>query len=223
MLVASRDSDLLAIPRKGKREEPGNKGGCAIRLTTQERQFLLDVWIRPTSTIIGRYSSLGVSPRRGTGLQKNLLRRGLLSSCPIQVQHSRIKALSLTELGKQALGICEPEADRLGGPVHRYWKKRLAEELKARGYEVSEEHPVGEGRAIDLLAVKDGRRLAIEVETGKSDVAANVRKCLGTGVDKVVVVATSDAVAAGRGLPPAGDKVRSLTTAQALAWISANS
>ena len=105
--------------------------------------------------------------------------------------HSRIKVLSLTALGKAVLGIDEPDSDRLGGPEHRYWKKRLAEHLRSQGWEVVEEHPLGGGKAIDLLATRDGKRVAIEVETGKSDAAVNIQKCLAAGVDEVVVVATS--------------------------------
>ncbi|MCJ7681239.1 MAG: hypothetical protein MUP70_10975 [Candidatus Aminicenantes bacterium] len=92
------------------------------------------------------------------------------------------------------LGITEPDSDRLGGPEHRYWKGRLAEHLRASGYEVVEEFAVGGGKTIDLVAVRYGRRIAVEVETGKSDAAANVEKCLAVGFQRVVVVATSASV-----------------------------
>ena len=85
----------------------------------------------------------------------------------------------------------EADADRLGGPEHRYWKKRLAEDLRARGYDVTEECPLGGGKAIDLVATRNGERVALEIETGKSDVLANVKKCLGAGLDKVIIMATS--------------------------------
>jgi len=39
--------------------------------------------------------------------------------------------------------------------------------------------------------VKGGRRIAVEIETGNSDAAANVRKCLEAGVERVLVVPTS--------------------------------
>ena len=120
-----------------------------------------------------------------------LLNRGLILSCPIVVGRSRIKILALTELGKSVLGIDEPDADRLGGPEHRYWKKRLAEDLRARGYAVTEEYPLGGGKTIDLVAERDGKRIAFEIETGKSDAAGNVQKCLDAGMDRVVIVATS--------------------------------
>jgi len=189
--ISSKDREIRGIPLEAKGEKSGEGKGCAIRLTTQERQFMTDVWQRPTSTVTDHYSFLGLSPRGGTGVQKMLLNRGLILSCPIVVGRSRIKILALTELGKSALGIDEPDADRLGGPEHRYWKKRLAEHLRACGYEVTEEFPVGAGKTIDLIAERDGKRIAFEIETGKSDAAGNVQKCLDAGMDKVVIVATS--------------------------------
>ena len=51
--------------------------------------------------------------------------------------------------------------------------------------------PIGNGKTVALLATKEDRAIAFEIETGKSDVTANVRKCLGAGFDKITVVATS--------------------------------
>ena len=124
-------------------------------------------------------------------MQQSLQAKGLMISCPISTGRARIKILSLTDLGKRVLGVDEPDSDRLGGPEHRYWRRRLAEHLSADGYQVMEEAPLGGGRTADLLAVKDGRRIAVEVETGKSDAAGNVRKCLAAGMNCVVVLATS--------------------------------
>jgi hypothetical protein len=189
--ITLKDIEIPGIPVKAKDEKSNGEKGCAIRLTTQERQFLMDVWEHPTSTITDRYHSLCLSPRRGTGLQKMLLKQSLIVSCPIVIGRSRIKVLALTGAGKAALGIDEPDADRLGGPEHRYWKKRLAEDLKTHGYDVTEEYPVGGGKTIDLVAERDGKRVALEIETGRSDVSGNVRKCLDAGMDRVVVVAVS--------------------------------
>lgn len=44
---------------------------------------------------------------------------------------------------------------------------------------------------MDLVGRKDGRVIAVEVETGKSDVVGNVRRDLLEGFDQVHVVATS--------------------------------
>jgi len=78
--------------------------------------------------------------------------------------------------------------------VARTWKKRLAEYLRASGYAVTEEYPVGGGRTIDLVAERDGKRIAFEIETGKSDAAGNVQKCLDAGMDRVIVVAVTAGV-----------------------------
>ncbi len=43
---------------------------------------------------------------------------------------------------------------------------------------------------VDVLALKDGKSIAIEVETGKSDVVRNVKQDLLSGFDKILVVAT---------------------------------
>jgi hypothetical protein len=130
--------------------------------------------------------------------------------------------MALTELGKSALGIDEPAADRLGGREHRYWCKVLAERLRSEGYEVAEEAPVGGGKTVDLLAVRGGKRIAFEVETGNSDAAANARKCLDAGVDQVVVVATSRHAADGfRKLPSLGPAVSLMSGSEAIRFFSA--
>ena len=55
---------------------------------------------------------------------------------------------------------------------------------------VTEEFKIGRG-AIDLVALKGDEILAIEIETGKSDVVGNIEKCLKVGFEKVVVVAVN--------------------------------
>jgi len=125
--------------------------------------------------------------------------------------------LELTEKGKKVLGISDPESSRHGGAAHRYWVRRIAGHLRAGGYEVAEEAPLGGGKAVDILATKDGRRIAFEIETGKSDALANVRKCLDAGVEEVIVVAVSaalrDALRARLGL---GRRTRVLTGSEVL-------
>jgi hypothetical protein len=43
---------------------------------------------------------------------------------------------------------------------------------------------------IDLVAARDGKQIVFEIETGKSDVEANVRKCREAGFDRVALVKT---------------------------------
>ncbi len=69
--------------------------------------------------------------------------------------------------------------------------------MRGFGYQVEVEKSIGDGRAIDLVARKDGREIAVEIETGASDLEENVRKCLAAGYEKVYVLASR------RGLIPA--------------------
>lgn len=64
----------------------------------------------------------------------------------------------------------------------------MAQHYKAKGYKVEKELPIDDGKAIDLVATKGNERTAIEIETGKSDVKANVKKCKEAGFGKVIVV-----------------------------------
>ena len=41
---------------------------------------------------------------------------------------------------------------------------------------------------VDVVAKKDGRRIAIEVETGKSDSLYNIRKDLEAGFEEVIIL-----------------------------------
>jgi len=50
----------------------------------------------------------------------------------------------------------------------------------------------GDG-AVDLLAERPGERVAIEIETGKSDIRMNLAKVKNAGFDRLIMVATSPA------------------------------
>ena len=74
---------------------------------------------------------------------------------------------------------------------HRYWINKTTEHFEKKGYEITREHPIKGNGAIDILAEKPGSRTAIEVETGKSDIKANLSKVGDAGFDRVVLIATS--------------------------------
>jgi hypothetical protein len=151
---------------------------------------MLDVYQYPVSFVTERYLRLGLSARKGNKIQQALLNNNVLTSANISIDRKIIKILGLTEQGRNTLGI-KTQSSREGGLVHRYWQYRLAEHLKACGYKVEIEAPVGDGKAIDIVAERDGKRIAFEIETGNSDVAGNVRKCLESSFDQIVVIAVS--------------------------------
>lgn len=73
---------------------------------------------------------------------------------------------------------------------HEYYKELVAREYRSKWYDVKKEVQTGQGKAVDLVATKGNRRIAIEIETGKSNVENNVKKCKEAGFDEVMVVHT---------------------------------
>jgi DNA-binding MarR family transcriptional regulator len=211
---STQNREILPIRNKGKRGKMmDEKKLCAIELTTQEKDMLMDIWQNPTSSVTERYKRVFLSCSFGNRLQSSMVERGLINCSYIVTPKGRIKILSLTEEGRKALGISAGKSDRHGGPEHKYWAKRIADHLRAKGHKVAQEVPVGGGKTIDIVAMRDDKRIAFEIETGKSDAAANVRKCLEAGFDRVVVVITSAAVRDSVAATVFRDeKVRMLTT-----------
>ena len=93
--------------------------------------------------------------------------------------------------------------ERKESPEHWYWKMKLAEELRKQGYTVEVEKD-----GADLAVEKDGKRIAVEIETGKSDVEANINRNLAAGCHEVIVVWLG-----ARRLLPGNEKVRSVSLA----------
>ena len=129
-----------------------------------------------------------MSPRKGNDLQRRLISKGLIVSESLSDGTRKWKVLCLTDKGRELLGLPE-EGKRSGGIQHQFWVEKVSAEMKARGYEIQKEFPIGDGKTIDLVATKNGRRVAIEVETGSSDALGNIRKCLSADFDTVFCLA----------------------------------
>ncbi len=71
-------------------------------------------------------------------------------------------------------------------------KKNTAELLKEKGFEITFEKPIGEGKTVDVVATKNNKHVAIEIETGRSDILININKCLQYSFDKIILVAVNE-------------------------------
>jgi predicted RecB family endonuclease len=78
-----------------------------------------------------------------------------------------------------------------GSLAHEYWKRFYAAILREDGYRVELEAPRKGGR-VDVLARKGTESIAVEIETGKSDVVWNVKQDLLSRFSQVLVVATDE-------------------------------
>jgi len=168
---------------EGKREEEGFSGF--------ESMMLRDIgkhWFASTSD---RYDRLGLSAYQGNKAKNSLIAKGLVEVKDFPTQTGRLKLLIPTEKGRtllESLGVNPNISHRKGGAEHEYWKDKLADYFRERGYKVIEEKPIGGGKSVDLVAENDKEKIAIEIETGKSNAFHNLAKDLEKGFDKVIVV-----------------------------------
>jgi len=116
----------------------------------------------------------------------------LIRPVPIATRSGQVVLYELTDLGR---GICssigiDPGKRPRASLEHRYWVKQTARQFEKKGYDVTVEHAVPGNGAIDVLAQRPGQRVAIEIETGKSDIEANLTNALKEGFDQTILVAT---------------------------------
>lgn len=73
-------------------------------------------------------------------------------------------------------------------------EKQIHTNLKNKGFDITFEKPIGEGKSVDVVATKNKIQIAIEVETGRSDILANINKCLQAKFDRIIVVAINEKI-----------------------------
>lgn len=162
-------------------------------LSREEIRFLHDVAVRPLSTTVARYQSLNLSRRRGNAVREALTSAGAIERVGIATRCGQVVLCDLTDSGRMLcsrLGI-DPGPKSRESLEHRFWARQTAHWFESRGYEVVFEHLVKGNGAIDILATRPGEKVAVEVETGKSDVKENVAKIRHAGFDRIVLLATS--------------------------------
>ena len=83
-------------------------------------------------------------------------------------------------------------ADDHAGAEHEFWKAWLFRELRGKGIHVEAEYTLMNGHRVDLVVRRDAASIcAIEVETGKSDIATNLAMLRDVAVLHVIVVGLS--------------------------------
>jgi len=176
--------DIRHIREKDKIRE--NK----YETTEEEKKLLIDVMESTISGVAERYKRLGFSGYKGNKVKDALLSKGLLQCDDISTFEGRVKYLNLTEKGENIIREMgyRIKKKREGGPEHEYWKLRVAELFKKNGYQVEIEKPIGEGKTVDIVALKDGESIAIEIETGKSDAAENMLKNMDNNFSKIIML-----------------------------------
>ena len=149
-----------------------------------ERIMLASIARNPFWGTTKRYRKLGLSDYEGNKAKESLIHKQLIRS----VRVNRLKLLELTDQGIATLeqqGVKIPNAKRYGSLEHRYWLHKVKLWYQEKGYQVEEEK-----NGVDLVASKGEERIAIEVETGKSDIRKNIINAL-RHYQKLVIVPTN--------------------------------
>ncbi|MCZ6653622.1 MAG: DUF87 domain-containing protein [Planctomycetota bacterium] len=171
----------------------GEKGQFRLADMTLDESavaFLEDVIAHEDDGVFARYKRLGVSADKGNRLKKRLIEQGILQEQQVSIGRTRKMLLRPTTVAKRELGLDTIEPDR-GSIVHEFWKRVYADKFRRLGYHVDLEAPRINGR-VDVLATKASETVAIEVETGKSDIVWNVKQNILSKFCKVLVVATDE-------------------------------
>ena len=169
----------------GEKKKEGTSAG--------ERDFLTDIAEYPLSVVTERYGRLKMSVHKGNSIKQKLLVKGLIEQENIRVPKGRVTLLKLSDKGKNLMGSIGAKIKPMpknASLQHEYYKELVARQYRSKGYDVKKEVPIGQGRAVDLVATKGDERIAIEIKTGKSDIEANVRKCKEAGFSCINVIKT---------------------------------
>jgi len=152
-----------------------------------------DIVDHPFSGIVERYRRLHMSRRMGNTIKEKCIKHDLFEAITVPTQTGKVVLLQLTDLGKRIMrnkGYQINQSKKREGLVHEYWKKKAAEHYESLGYKVSTEEPVN--GYTDLVIEKNGKRFAVEIETGKSNWRINVNKNIKHGFSCIILIATND-------------------------------
>lgn len=161
-----------------------------IVLDCTSLSFVEDVMLHENDGVDVRYKRLGLSADKGSRIKRSLVDHGVLEEQQVKIGRTRRILLRVTQEARRQLGLDSSKLER-GSIAHEYWKRYYAQLFKEQGYQVQLEAPRLDGR-VDVLAQKGNESVAIEVETGKSDVVKNVKRDLRARFARVLVVATDE-------------------------------
>jgi hypothetical protein len=158
---------------------------CGIQtnetLSPLGRIMLENIAIKPFIGLVKRFKELGLKVSHGYKVIEELTARNLIM--PLTVDGNRL--YELTANGKKSLGKKISLKGR-GGIEHRYYIEKIKQH-----YLANEGFTFLEKDDIDLVVETIEKKLALQVETGKSDIQANLTKLGRYAADFKYVVTTN--------------------------------
>ena len=148
-----------------------------------EKLLFANIIERPLDSVDERTKRLGIHSSIMSKIHSALSDKGLINSVTVDLK----KLFEVTEYGKtiaEEHGISIPKKQTRGGLEHDYWIEQTVQFLRKHEFE-----PVCEVDNIDIVDIKAG--LAIEIETGKSDIKANLLKLENSRISSCFMLATN--------------------------------
>ena len=174
-------------------DPPLNINPAIPKLSREETRFLYDISARPLSTTVTRYHRLHLSRRRGNAIRQNLNKAAIIEPVRIATRSGQVILYQLTEFGRsicQDVGI-DPGPFQRQSLEHQYWIKQTSRYFQDKGFDITIEHRVKDNGAVDILAEKNQDRIAVEIETGKSDIKQNLAKIQHADFAQIILIATN--------------------------------
>jgi hypothetical protein len=163
------------------------------------RALLTNINSHPFMTISSRCKALGLSGRKIESAKAEIVEKGLAKEVSIALgSHRPAMFLVLTDLGLSYLRNSGQDVglwERVGsvGFEHRLYQVLIAYSLRMVGWQTFIEREMGSGRRVDVLAMREGKKIGIEVELGKVSLEEEL-KCLDQLDELAILVADQETV-----------------------------
>ncbi len=163
-------------------------------LNVSQKKLMIDIHKYPFSKVMERYKRLKFNPKYGNKFKDELVAGGYIIPLKIVIRKSKwIILYGLTDKGRFTLSDLGFDImNKTEGVVHKFWKYRIGDYYKNLGYKVKIEEPRN-GNA-DIVIKNKIHKIAVEIETGKSDYIKNIEKNLKHGFDQIISVAINKSV-----------------------------
>jgi len=152
-------------------------------ITSLEKCLITDISERPFDGVDARSKRLGLHPSQMTELHSSLGKKGIIN--PVQI--GSLKLFEITTEGRritEQCGIKIKKQDSRGGIEHAFAVHQISQVLNKLDFQ-----PACEIKDIDIVDEDSG--LAIEVETGKSNITGNLLKLEKSRFTKCFILATN--------------------------------
>jgi hypothetical protein len=157
-----------------------------------QESLLADIFLNPLSGVTQRYKRLGIDSKAGNLCKNEMAENNFIRQKKIIMKTGWITLFELTEKGRMALRDLGYQANEDNeGIEHKFWKLKIAEYYKAKGFGLLiEEHTNGKP---DIIIISGNKKTAIEIETGESYYLKNIERDI-KAFDEVVCVAVNKEV-----------------------------